>query len=130
MRKRGRPGATERSIESAKMGRIFFGILIILGQGLVVAEDPYQYEDWTVSYIDASPLGVTQKVRSASLHLLISTLHSPERTFLTFGVQLESTPTFKCNSTACFVLAFRISNPSSSGESRKTKLNLSVVVTK
>jgi hypothetical protein len=43
----------------------FFGILII-----------YEYEDWTVSYIDASPLGVTQKVRRASLHLLISTFHS------------------------------------------------------
>lgn len=77
------PALRRGSIESAKMGRILFGILMILGQGLVVAEDPYQYEDWTVSYIDASPLGVTQKVRRASLHLLISTLHSQERIFLT-----------------------------------------------
>jgi hypothetical protein len=80
------PALRRGPIESSKMGSIFFGILIILGQGLVVAEDPYQYEDWTVSYIDASPLGVTQKVRSASLHLLSSTLHSQEGTFLTFSV--------------------------------------------
>ncbi|KAG0567472.1 hypothetical protein KC19_7G137200 [Ceratodon purpureus] len=37
-------------------------IMIIFGGTLVVANDPYQYEDWTVSYIDASPLGVMQKV--------------------------------------------------------------------
>ena len=49
-------------------------IMIVLGGTLVVANDPYQYEDWTASYIDASPLGVMQKV-SGSLSLLISALH-------------------------------------------------------
>lgn len=39
-------------------------LLFSLREG-VVAEDPYQYEDWTVSYISASPLEVKQKVSSS-----------------------------------------------------------------
>lgn len=31
----------------------------------VGAEDPFQYEDWTVSYINVSPLGVWQQVSFA-----------------------------------------------------------------
>lgn len=36
--------------------------LILLAFGLVSAEDPYRYFDWTVTYGDISPLGVRQQV--------------------------------------------------------------------
>ena len=35
----------------------------------VGAEDPFQYEDWTVSYINVSPLGVWQQVSFALQNL-------------------------------------------------------------
>lgn len=78
-------GAVEVITEIGKMVKIFLCILVMLGGCLVVAEDPYQYEEWTASYIDASPLGVTQKV-SGSLHLLTSAFYSWEWIYLTFGV--------------------------------------------
>jgi hypothetical protein len=37
----------------------------------VGAEDPFQYEDWTVSYINVSPLGVWQQVSFAFTESLI-----------------------------------------------------------
>lgn len=43
-------------------GTLAFILTSVLSGILVCAEDPYQYEDWTVSYISASPLGVSQKV--------------------------------------------------------------------
>lgn len=48
-------------------GTLAFILTSVLSGILVCAEDPYQYEDWTVSYISASPLGVSQKVSSVHL---------------------------------------------------------------
>lgn len=57
------------SFASSITSSLFLAILVLGSLSRGLAEDPYVYFDWTVSYLSSSPLGVKQQVFLASRSL-------------------------------------------------------------